>query len=596
LSGLVAVIAHGEAVLSGPEADGLASTYADLRGEANRSSHSGGRRIHAVRFRRPASARADVESVGDSWVVSVGVPHHRGSLTSAPLKEIDGAFALARYDAESDTALVACDPFGMQCLYSARRGERTYVSTSALALAKHLGARPSPLGVCTYLRTGMACGPETHWDGIERLEPGAVIRVSPRASEVATYWRPTPDRTVAQLSLRETAAHCIEALSGVVLTAEILPGAAWTDLTGGFDSRILTLCLRRAGMPFVANTSGGPNDQDVVIAERLSKLGGWEWQRFALPEDWNDIVVGRLQAALAWGDGLLDVTQLSRVLWNHERKAGRHDMLFIGGGGEHLRNFAWQQEFFAAGRSREVNWKNWLGMRMLSPVDPAIFSKDPTPAVHAGLKRRMSAWIEPYADELNTVKLDMLYAYKSTGHFGSYRSAAAAFLDAELPFYSKPVFVAATSSNFRFRNHHRLARQIVSMLDPRIAAVETATGGPAEPWKLTNVHRFAPYYARVGQRAANKIAQRTFGRHIFKPRAAARNLTHERNAGLQHLDAKGGSRYEDLRLGRLLDRKAYDELVGRIRKCEPADTLLLGRIVTAELALRASDGFLDSSV
>jgi hypothetical protein len=170
-------------------------------------------------------------------------------------------------------------------------------------------------------------------------------------------------------------------------------------------------------------------------------------------------------------------------------------------------------------------------------------------------------------------------------------------LDAELPFYSKSVFVAATSSHFGFRNHHRLARQIVSILDPRIASVETATGGPAEPWSLTNIHRFAPYYANVSRRAANKIAQRAFGHPVFKSRTPAHSATREtRDAGLRQLEATGGSRYEDLRLGALLDRHRYGDLVRRVREGEPADVVLLGRIVTAELALRASDGVLDSSV
>jgi hypothetical protein len=232
-------------------------------------------------------------------------------------------------------------------------------------------------------------------------------------------------------------------------------------------------------------------------------------------------------------------------------------------------------------------------MRLLPPVDVSVFSKDFSADVRAALQKRMEAWIEPYADERNTVKLDMLYAYKSAGHFGSYRSAAAAFLDAQLPFYLKPIFVAATSSNFRFRNNHRLARHMITMLDPAIAAVETATGGPAEQWRPTNTHRFVPYYGRIGRKAVNKVAQKALGRTLrgLTGRRTPR-LSQTRRAALDHLKTYGGLRYEDLRLAPLLSRPGFEELMRQARNAEPRDPSLLGRIITAELALRATDGAL----
>jgi hypothetical protein len=284
------------------------------------------------------------------------------------------------------------------------------------------------------------------------------------------------------------------------------------------------------------------------------------------------------------------------VLWHHEHKCRVHRRLQVGGGGELFANETWQQEslFMRAGRSTQVNWDNWLGMRLLTPVDTAIFAQDRTAELRADLRRRQESWIEPYADRPNTVQLDMLHAYKSTGHFGAYGSAAAAFLDTQLPFYFKPIFVAATSSNFRFRNHHRLQRHMIRALDPRIAAVETSSGGPAEPWGPTNLHRFAPYYVQLGRKVVDKLAQRAVGRTILSGGAPVDlDPSTARLAVLEHLRREGGFGYEDLRIGPLLRRSAFEALVRRAGDAQPRDAVLLGRIITAELALRASDGGLD---
>jgi len=70
-------------------------------------------------------------------------------------------------------------------MYTAERGTRTYVSDSALVLAKHLRARPSRLGQLTFLRAGYHFGAMTSWEGIARLDPGACISFTPSGSEHA---------------------------------------------------------------------------------------------------------------------------------------------------------------------------------------------------------------------------------------------------------------------------------------------------------------------------------------------------------------------------------------------------------------------------
>jgi hypothetical protein len=593
VSGLVAVIrrAPGHSVGADESAE-FERAYEALRGHRVREQLQAGDGGRLTLFSRPeAHDAAVVERRQGSWAVAVGVVHSEAPLLDSRLEDLDGAFALVRHDGALGAITAASDPFGMQHLYVAETAERVYLSTSAIVLAKVLGASPSALDVFTFLRIGINFGANTHWPAVERLLPGTRLSISNGGIDRSHYWRPSPDDDVRRLSFHRAVDHCTEVAVATTRTHLRNQTTTWSDLTGGFDTRLLALSLQRAGVSFHANTVGSGDDEDVRIASALARAAGWEWTRFQLPPDWPETLPGMLGRSLAWSDGQLDVLQLSEVLWQHREKSRVSSSLLTGGGGEHFRNFAWQQEFLRAGRSTVVNWDNWLRMRLLPPLTAPIFRRDRTADVRAELRRRMQAWVEPYTDEPNTFQLDLLYAFKSTGHFGAYRSAAEAFVDAQLPFYFKPIFTAVTSTNFRFRNNHRLQRHVIARLDRNLAGVETATGGPAEPWRLSNLPRFAPYYGRIARKAINKVSQKAIGRPAFPARRPGRPVA-AHAAVVSHLEKTVDFRYDELRLAPLLDRKAFEELVRGARDPAVSDATLLGRVITAELALRETDGTL----
>lgn len=553
----------------------------------------------AAGYALAARVAAEVDGGGTaraarSWVLTDGVVHGDLAPDRPRVEPLDGQFGWIAYDADRDAVSVAADPFGMYALYVAEREGKTYVANSALALAKHLRAQPSRLGLQAFLCAGYQFGRLTNWEGIERLEPASRIVFGPDGARRELYWRPEPDAAVARMGLEDAVAYCNTAASTTF--SELLSSldGTWADLTGGYDTRMLALLLRDAGVRFRTNTVGDGLEPDVRIARRLAQVGGWEWSQLALPDDWDEVARAMLPASVAWSDGQLDVLQLARVLWGHREKSRTDRSLLIGGGGEHFRGFTWQQEFLNAGRSTRVNLDNWIDMRLLRPIDVSVFASDPIPEVRADFGERMSAWAAPYSSELNTTQLDVMYAYKMTGHFGAYLSAAGAFVQAQLPFYFRPVFSAAFSTNYRHRNNHRLMRHMIVSLDARIAALETASGGPAEPWRVSNIHRFLPYYARTGRRAANKLTQKALGRPLFpsaKPRAA--RIDAARRAVLGRIREDGGLDHATMRSAALYDRRALDELLARAARPDFGNERLLGRILTIELTLRAADAALE---
>jgi hypothetical protein len=595
MSGLVGVISRrpGDPVTA-EESQGLERAYEAMRGHAVDEVLQAGNSARVALFRRPERSDGVVlERRLGSWALAVGVVHSEARLMDSPLESLDGAFALVRHDQDRGTITAASDPLGMQHFYVAETATRIYISTSAIVLAKFLRASPSSFDVFTYLRVGRNLGTNTHWPAVERLLPGTRLSVSNGRVERSRYWRPSPDDSVRRLPFDRAVAHCTEvALETSRAYLRNGNGAwTWSDLTGGFDTRLLALVLDRAGVPFHANTVGSEDDEEVVIASRLAREAGWDWTRFQLPSDWPETLPKMLGFSLAWSDGHLDVLQLSEVLWHHRQKSRLNPSLLTGGGGEHFRDRGWQQEFLRAGRSNAVNWENWLRMRVVPPLGAPIFRIDRTAEVTAELRRRMQAWVEPYADEPNTYQLDLLYTFRTIGHFGAYRSAAAAFVDAQLPFYFKPIFTAVTSTDHRFRNHHRLQRHVIAGLNRNLAAVETTTGAPAEPWRLSNLHRLTPYYGRLARKAINKVSQKAVGRPVLLSRHPGASGA-ARAAVIDQLEHTAEFRYDELRLGPLIRRDSFEELVRRARDPGAGASPLLGRIITAELALRETDGTL----
>jgi hypothetical protein len=595
-AGFVAVVAHDRHASVDDDLDRLAAEYERLRGPSERVVVSAAPWAAVVTFDVPQDQRTKPHVRASAWAVAAGAVHFARRPPSGGLADLEGQFALLAYDSAHSTLVLASDPFGMQALFVTEHDGMTYISTSVLALARHVRAKPSFPGLRSFLRAGYNFGRRTSWDGIERFDPATFMAFTPEGVETRVYWAPVVDASVARLRFDEAVEHCTEVALGAFrdLFAGIPP--IWADLSGGYDTRLLTLLMREAGVPFDTNTRGSPSSPDIPVAREIARRADWDWLLLALPDEWEGLLPSLLPVALAWGDGNLDAIELSRVLWAHRELGREHRGLAIGGGGEHYRGFAWRQEFLQAGRSSRVNIDNWLDMRLLHPLNTHIFASDPTAEVRDDFRERMVRRAEPYSGELNTTQLDVMYAYKVTGHFGAFLSADGAFLRSRLPFYFRPTFTAVFSTNYRHRDNHRLMRHIIDRLDPTIAAVRTVTGGPAQPWRLSNLHRFTPYYVDLARRAVAKLSYRAIGRAVLAPRTHPKPaVARARGTLVRKLRAEGVLDARRMRSAPLYKQGALEQWLDLAERPVFADDELLGRLVTVELALRAIDASVDAA-
>ena len=565
--------------------DELAADHESLRGAATMSetASAGWAAVRVVD--RPQPAAVGVARGGAGWTAWAGPLADPADAEHTPLAELDGQFALVRLEEDGETLRVASDPFGIKPFYTVEVGDLTYFSTSALVLAKHLRLSPSRAGMEAFLRIGNQYGRRTPWQGMTRVQPGEEIRFTPGGRESGVYWRPAIDPEVRELGFEESAEICAERGS-TAIGARWRDTYPWLDLTGGFDTRLVSLLAQRGGLRFMTNTIGDEDSEDVVLAKQIAATADWPWTRFDLPDDWAEMLPGRLEEAVVWSDCNLDALGLTAVMQGHRDKAATESLLLNGGGGEHYRDFPWSHELFAAGRSSTYNFDRFVHWRLLGPLDLSVFRQDPTDAAATTLREELEHRAEPFSALPNTFQGDVVYAYKSTGHFGAYQAAADAWIHMELPFYLKSVWTTTTSTSPRHRNFHRLMREMMRRLDPTIAAIQTETGGPAEPVSARNIHRFAPYPWRRGKRFAARLQGKIF--KATDPTASARDLAAAglvaklREAGrLEPRQMRSAAVYDPERLERVL--------AAAVAAPATVDWGLVGRVITAELALEAVD-------
>ena len=560
MSGFVAVAAHDHLqVLDADAVAGLATAYEAIRGPATRLPFIG---EHVQAIALPAArGGVTVEQDGEDWALALGSIRPTGQLLRAPLGALEGQFALVRRT--GDDFEVVADPFGIRAVYAAEGDGCTYISTSALALARYLRREADPEGIASFLRAGFVFGTQTLWSGVSRLDPAEFLRFGRDGRERGFYWRPSIDPAIRAMGFDAALNHALEI--GTAERRAAFAGAPrfWADLTGGFDSRLNALLLRRAGAEFDTGTRAIDAD-DVRIARAIANVTGWSWTTTSLPDDWHERVAANLPIALGWGDGQLDAVNLASVLHLDAERARRHTRSVSGGLGETLRSSAAQQEFWRAGRTTRVNYDRYLDVRILHRVNANIFKRDPTPEVRDDFRTRLTAWTAAYLDEPNTTQIDLIFCYRNTGHAGAFASAAAAFLDIDTPFASKLSATAMMSMNYDHRRGHRLARTLIDRLDAQVAAIPTTWGGPAGPLRIGNAHRFAPYYARLGKRAGNKLSQKLVGRPAWRqPAVDAAGEARVRSAVLRHLgDSDGGLRYDADALGRAVPEERARLLSG----------------------------------
>jgi asparagine synthase (glutamine-hydrolysing) len=202
-------------------------------------------------------------STGDTEVLLHGLALHGESFVD----RLNGMFAFALWDARERKLLLARDQLGIKPLYHAQPQPGTLVFASE---AKALFAHPALKREADFevlqqhLAYCHASGSRTALRGVQRLEPGALLRwsASAPAPSIRRYWRPCYDSAPPQ-DRRQAAEELRELLRTATESQLVSDVAVGAFLSGGLDSSLITAFARAgAGTDFQCYTITYPPEDN----------------------------------------------------------------------------------------------------------------------------------------------------------------------------------------------------------------------------------------------------------------------------------------------------------------------------------------------
>ena len=455
-----------------------------------------------------------------------------------------------------------------------------------------MGAAPDELGTRYYLIAGNVPGDITLWTGVAKLAPATVLSLSTRNTESSTYWTLDLDEEAGRLSLNESVDYVIDALSAALRRSLVREGKSWLSLTGGFDSRTLALLVDRANLGFDSYCHGPSNSKDVLIASRICAETNWNYQHYQLPGDWGIERPQWFSQTIGRSEGHVDVFKTSRIIWEQVLKAKRHNVSIWGFGGEIYRGFYWKQEPPLVRQGTTVNYARLVDMRILPRIARPILKDTEVwvRTVRAELISRLQRIGEQQSTWPKSAKLDLVgTVLEGSIHAGAHVSAVMGIQRAITPFYFKSGIQSAMSINAQWRKRNQLFRHMIERMNPNVAHIETADGGPAGPARLRNLPRFAPLYLHEAKKLARALGNRFLGLNLWdggRGTGSDYPITRWRIETINALKASGVLVPTEMASRELYDRDALERFLLEATDDGFQHEALLSRVATVELAFR----------
>jgi asparagine synthase (glutamine-hydrolysing) len=180
------------------------------------------------------------------------------------LRRLRGAFALALWDSQDQTLLLAIDRFGMKRLHYVSDGHRAAFASkpTALLAAPRVEGRLDLTAIYNYLNFGYVPAPDSIFAEVARLEPGHYLLLSPGRAVREQYWDASyGERAISEAEAAATVYRLTEEAVADALQ-DVTPKQAGAFLSGGTDSStVLGLMTRVSGERVNAFSIGFDEDR-----------------------------------------------------------------------------------------------------------------------------------------------------------------------------------------------------------------------------------------------------------------------------------------------------------------------------------------------
>lgn len=508
------------------------------------------------------------------------------------LDGFDGHFALVIYNGQDKRVSVISDPISLYSIFYSRHDNQIIVSSSALAVAALTQSQPDVLAVEHFLRTGRLDADKTLWQDVKRLFAGTILRTARGGIELAEYWSPTLDQALTDLPFEEALEQSSAILTHSFARLLTREKSTWLDLTGGFDSRLAAIFAAKTKVPFSTYCMGPEDHEDVLLSRKVSGAMGWDYVHSQLPDAWEADQYAWFKTALGSGDGRANLLRFAVTLRGFDLRNQSIKTNVMGVGGENMRGYCWQIERGNMGRTSRLNMEALLD-NIFSPAIPLdVMRSDRTEEVRQELSNFISQLTSKYADKPNTVKIDRFEIVRDSGHGGAYMSLVTKVGRSLAPLCFKAPVNFAFSLNYRWKypRHHSFLRALMERENKRLADLETTTGGPAGPIRLTTVHRFWPLWKDVANQAVALGSKKVFGKawRIW-PRVQTKEypLPAWRTTFHTYARSEGLLSYDSMVSKGLYKPDELDAYVKSVAIGQDQHSEFLDRVISVEMAMRA---------
>ncbi len=520
------------------------------------------------------SVVADIAAAGDGGLDRV-LGRLQGQFVAAVAGRADGRIDLAG------------DQLGAYPLYTIERDGIAWASTSAMTLAYALRPPLDLEALRALFMDDAIRSPRSAFEGIRRSRFGERHRLQDGRIETRRAWSPFPEAAPH----RKFDAAVDEGI-GLLQESARRMDESWprwvSDLTSGLDSRLLAAVTASGRERLHVTVNGSPMDLDVVMARRIAEKFRWPLLHNEPPSDWGRKRWAFFQRGVALADGEKSGSSIDGTVWAKEILRGSYDAATGGHGGELLRDFLWQQDYPRIGKTTEVNARRLVRMMFTfsSKPDMSLFRRDWRPAYEDDLVRAIEEIDGMAPDALNHVKLDAIYLWRISGHYGRYGGSTFPVIASPLPLMTGDIVAYSAALPCGYRVRGRLVRHLITRLHPGLASMPTWHGGTAEPLTLHRPVPYAKYYYNLGAKVFRKAGRMVFKSAVFAPPTARHTLPSFNTDFVDVLDREGFLAAENLVSRRLYDN-AYLEKFLRSAKADGFKSFgQLYAIVSIELVCR----------
>jgi asparagine synthase (glutamine-hydrolysing) len=265
------------------------------------------------------------------------------------LESADGMFALAVWDREARTLLLARDRAGEKPLYYGWNGKRFLFGSELHALENAPGWRGEidRNALMSYARYGAIPAPQSIFSGIRKLTPGCVLSLEwsqPRVGRepvVTPYWSVVERVRTAKAhpfvgNDRDAVDRLDEVLGTAVSERMVADVPLGAFLSGGVDSSLVVALMQRASPRPVRTFSIGFKEisyNEAHYATRVAaQLGTEHTELYVSPEETLDVVP---RLGMMYDEPFADVSQIPTYLVSHLAR-GDVTVALSGDGGDEV--------------------------------------------------------------------------------------------------------------------------------------------------------------------------------------------------------------------------------------------------------------------